>query len=133
MADLIKIKAGSGNTPALQDREVAYNRSEKVMYIGTPDGNVKLGAGGVFYAIYGETTGEEINAAYTAGKGIACKLPDGKVLYLAVDWMTGNGFTFSTTDYLSVTTAEVSGDWWSDITIHQFATKEYVDSLIKTE
>lgn len=42
MADLIKIKGGSGETPALEDREIAYNKSEKALYIGTPDGNVKL-------------------------------------------------------------------------------------------
>ena len=40
MADLIKIKGGSGAVPALQDREPAYNRDEKSLYIGTPDGNV---------------------------------------------------------------------------------------------
>ena len=42
MDDLIKIKGGSGETPALQARELAYNKSEKALYIGTPDGNVKL-------------------------------------------------------------------------------------------
>lgn len=144
MADLITIKGGSGNVPTLQDRELAVRKDTKALYVGINNENVKVGdAGwetrikaledkpsGMFYAIYGETTGEEINAAYQAGKGIACKLPDGKVLYLTVDWMTGNGFTFSATDYLKVTTVEVSGDWWSDITIQPFATKEYVDSLV---
>lgn len=42
MDDLIRIKGGSGETPALQDREIAYNKSEKALYIGTPDGNVRL-------------------------------------------------------------------------------------------
>lgn len=42
MADLIKIKGGSGDVPALQDRELAYRRDEKALYIGTKDGNVRL-------------------------------------------------------------------------------------------
>ena len=42
MADLIKIKGGSGDVPALQDRELAYRRDEKAFYIGTKDGNVRL-------------------------------------------------------------------------------------------
>lgn len=42
MDDTIKIKGGSGETPELQDRELGYNREEKALYIGTPDGNVKL-------------------------------------------------------------------------------------------
>lgn len=42
MDDLIRIKGGSGETPALQDREIAYNKNEKALYIGTPDGNVRL-------------------------------------------------------------------------------------------
>lgn len=42
MDDLIRIKGGSGETPALQDREIAYNKSDKALYIGTPDGNVRL-------------------------------------------------------------------------------------------
>ena len=42
MADLIRIKAGSGDVPTLQDREIAYSRSEKALYIGTKDGNVRL-------------------------------------------------------------------------------------------
>ena len=43
MADLIRIKGGSGNVPILQDREIAYSRDEKALYIGTDDGNVRLG------------------------------------------------------------------------------------------
>lgn len=42
MDDLIRIKGGSGETPALQDRELGYNKSEMALYIGTPDGNVRL-------------------------------------------------------------------------------------------
>lgn len=42
MNDTIKIKGGIGETPELQDRELGYNREEKALYIGTPDGNVKL-------------------------------------------------------------------------------------------
>ena len=46
MADLIKIKGGDGNTPKLQDREPAYNKQEKALYIGTEDENVKVGDAG---------------------------------------------------------------------------------------
>ena len=42
MADLIKIKGGRGTTPTLQDRELAYNKDEQALYIGTENGNVKL-------------------------------------------------------------------------------------------
>lgn len=42
MPDLIRIKGGSGNVPALQDRELAYSKSEKALYIGTESGNIKL-------------------------------------------------------------------------------------------
>lgn len=42
MADLIKIKGGSGNVPTLQDKELAYRKDEKALYIGTENGNVKL-------------------------------------------------------------------------------------------
>lgn len=46
MADTIKIRAGKKgereNMPALADREIAYERDEKALYIGTPQGNVKL-------------------------------------------------------------------------------------------
>lgn len=42
MNDTIKIKGGSGETPELQDRELGYNKTEMVLYIGTPDGNVRL-------------------------------------------------------------------------------------------
>ena len=46
MADLIKIKGGNGNVPDLQDRELGYSRDEKALYIGTEDGNVRLGGSG---------------------------------------------------------------------------------------
>jgi hypothetical protein len=42
MADLIKIKSGSGNVPTLQDKELAYRKDEKALYIGTSGGNVRL-------------------------------------------------------------------------------------------
>ena len=45
MSDLIKIKGGTGNVPALQDREMAYSKDDKALYIGTngtANGNVKL-------------------------------------------------------------------------------------------
>lgn len=48
MDDTIKIKGGSGETPELQDRELGFNKNEMVLYIGTPDGNVRLcGAGDI--------------------------------------------------------------------------------------
>lgn len=48
MDDTIKIRGGSGETPELQDRELGYNRNEKALCIGTPDGNVRLcGAGDI--------------------------------------------------------------------------------------
>lgn len=42
MADLIRIKGGSGNVPTLQDRELAYRKETKELYIGTDNGNVRL-------------------------------------------------------------------------------------------
>lgn len=42
MADLIKIKGGTGAVPTLQDRELAYSRDEQALYIGTASGNVRL-------------------------------------------------------------------------------------------
>ena len=48
MADLIKIKGGSGAVPTLQSRELAYSKDEKALYIGTDSGNVRLcGAGDI--------------------------------------------------------------------------------------
>lgn len=45
MADKIQIRAGNKNgLPTLTDREPAYVRDEKALYIGTPNGNVKIGA-----------------------------------------------------------------------------------------
>ncbi len=152
MSDLIKIKSGSlekrTKMPNLSECELGYIKDKKELHIGTPDGNVRLCGesdvarikaledktepAGVFYAIYGETTGEQINQAYQEGKIIACKIPGGKVLYLTVDWMSGNRFTFSATDYLQVTSVEVSGDGWSGISVQLLVTKEYVDGLIQT-
>ena len=42
MADLIKIKGGSGSVPTLQDRELAYSKDEEALYIGTGDENLRL-------------------------------------------------------------------------------------------
>lgn len=42
MADLITIKGGTGTVPTLQDREIAYSKDEKALYIGTSNGNVRL-------------------------------------------------------------------------------------------
>lgn len=42
MADLIKIKGGSGEVPELEDRELGYSRDEKALYIGTKNGNERL-------------------------------------------------------------------------------------------
>lgn len=45
MADSIKIKGGAGDVPALQDRELAYSKTGKALYIGTDgtkNGNVRL-------------------------------------------------------------------------------------------
>ena len=42
MNDTIKIKGGDGNVPKLQDRELAYRKDEKALYIGTESGNAKL-------------------------------------------------------------------------------------------
>ena len=43
MADTILIKAGNKSTmPSLRDREIAYCKDEKALYIGTTGGNVKL-------------------------------------------------------------------------------------------
>jgi hypothetical protein len=43
MADLIKIKGGSGEVPKLQERELAYSKDNKSLYIGTEGGNEKVG------------------------------------------------------------------------------------------
>ena len=42
MADLITIKGGSGDVPTLKDRELAYRKDTKALYIGTGNGNVRL-------------------------------------------------------------------------------------------
>ena len=46
MADKIQIKGGKGSVPRLSDREPAYSKDEKALYIGTDGGNVKVGDGG---------------------------------------------------------------------------------------
>lgn len=44
MADTIQLRAGNkANMPTLADREPAYVRDEKALYVGTPTGNVKIG------------------------------------------------------------------------------------------
>lgn len=43
MADKIQIRAGNkSGMPTLTDREPAYVRDEKALYVGTPEGNVKV-------------------------------------------------------------------------------------------
>lgn len=42
MADLIRIKGGRGTVPTLQDKELAYSKGEKALYIGTEGGNERL-------------------------------------------------------------------------------------------
>lgn len=45
MADSIKIKGGNGEVPALENREIAYSKDEKALYIGTngtKEGNMKV-------------------------------------------------------------------------------------------
>ena len=48
MADTIQIKAGKKGEreelPQLADRELAYEKDEQALYIGTPQGNVRLTA-----------------------------------------------------------------------------------------
>lgn len=45
MADTIQLRAGNKNSmPVLLDREIAYVRDEKALYVGTPTGNEKIGA-----------------------------------------------------------------------------------------
>ena len=46
MADKIQIKGGTGAVPKLSDREPAYSKDEKSLYIGTANGNVKVGDSG---------------------------------------------------------------------------------------
>ena len=42
MADLIKIKGGSGAVPVLQERELGYSIETGELYIGTSSGNKRL-------------------------------------------------------------------------------------------
>jgi hypothetical protein len=42
MADIIRIKGGNGDVPTLQDRELAYRKDEKALYIGTGKENERL-------------------------------------------------------------------------------------------
>ena len=43
MADTLQIRAGNkSNMPKLADRELAYVRDEKALYVGTSAGNVKV-------------------------------------------------------------------------------------------
>lgn len=47
MGDSIRLRAGKREgMPRLSDRETAYVRDEAALYIGTPEGNVKLAAAG---------------------------------------------------------------------------------------
>ena len=115
MNDLIILKGGIGEVPELQDKEIAYRRDEKALYIGTPEGNVRLT--GAIVATYGETTGEEIHEAYRTGKMVYCKIPSGeyggRILMLSKDWQTGQKFTFTCFEYPVWIAAEVDGSLWS--------------------
>ena len=42
MADLIRIKGGSGDVPKLDDRELGYKKDKEELYIGTDGGNIRL-------------------------------------------------------------------------------------------
>ena len=43
MADTILLRGGNkAGMPQLNDREAAFCRDEKALYVGTPEGNVKL-------------------------------------------------------------------------------------------
>ena len=43
MADTIQVRAGNKeNMPELAQREIAYVKDEKALYVGTPEGNVKI-------------------------------------------------------------------------------------------
>ena len=64
MADLITIKGGSGDVPTLQDRELAYRKDEKALYIGTGDKNVRL---------CGAEDAERIDAIGAAVSGLNAK------------------------------------------------------------
>lgn len=45
MADTILLRAGNkAGMPKLNDREIAYVRDEKTLYVGTPGGNARIGA-----------------------------------------------------------------------------------------
>lgn len=45
MADMILLRAGKkAGMPTLLDREIAYVRDEKTLYVGTQEGNVRIGA-----------------------------------------------------------------------------------------
>ena len=46
MSDIIRIKGGRGTVPTLQDRELAYSKDEKALYIGTENGNERLSGSG---------------------------------------------------------------------------------------
>lgn len=58
MADLIRIKGGTGDVPDLQDRELAFKKDTKELYIGSDGEKVRLcGAGdtaGGFDAVISE-------------------------------------------------------------------------------
>ena len=44
MADKIKLRAGSkAKIPILSEREIGYCTDENALYIGTPEGNKKVG------------------------------------------------------------------------------------------
>ena len=125
MADSIKIKGGTGNVPKLADRELGYSKDAQALFIGTEKGNVMIG--GVFFAIHGETSYNNIKAALNAGKVVACKLESGTILWLVKDFE--GSYTFSATDGMQVITVGVTAEGWSAVHSEIFATQEYIDNL----
>ena len=124
MADSIKIKGGTGNVPKLADRELGYSKDAQALFIGTEKGNVMIG--GVFFAIHGETSYNNIKAALNAGKIVACKV-SGSILWLVKDFE--GGYAFSATDDMQVITTGVTAEGWSNVKTETFATQEYIDNL----
>lgn len=68
MADTIQIRGGSkAGIPALADRELGWCNDSKELFIGTADGNVKIGDAAVFQKVMDLETGlQTVNT--TVGK-----------------------------------------------------------------
>ena len=72
MADKILIKSGSGDS-RLTSKELAYHTTEKALYIGTQDGNVRLCGARDAEEIEKKLTATpiEFQASLEAGAGIS--------------------------------------------------------------